>query len=72
VETDWGQMMRTTNRILDRQEETAIAVASSSSSSYNNNNASKFTFKEMMALEELKGKNLELQRQLLLLQREQK
>ena len=71
METDWGQMMRTTNRILDRQEETAIAAASSSSSS-NNNNASKFTFEEMMALEELKGMNLELQRQLLLLQREQK
>jgi hypothetical protein len=67
----WSLMMRTTHRILDRQEETAIAAAASTSSS-NNNNASSFTFQETMALEELQGKNLELQRQLLLLQREQK
>jgi hypothetical protein len=64
-------MMRTTNRILDRQEETAIAAAASTSNS-NNNNASSFTFQETMALEELRGKNFVLQRQLLLLQREQK
>jgi hypothetical protein len=63
-------MMRSTGRFFDRQEAVDIAAAdskssSSSSSSSSNNN---FTFQEMMALEELKGRNLALQQELLVLQ----
>ena len=66
---DFGDMIRSTNRYFHRQEEAATAAASSSSSSSSsNNNNNNFTFQEMMALEELKGKNLALQRELLMLQ----
>lgn len=67
---DFGAMMRSTDRFFDRQEAAGIAAADSSSSSSSSGSSSNNnrTFQEMMALEELKGKNLALQRELLVLQ----
>ena len=69
---DFGDMVRSTNRFFDRQEAAAtVADACSSSSSSNNNNNynnNNYTFQEMMALEELRGKNLALQQELLKMQ----
>ena len=64
-------MMATATRFFERQDEASINGSSSSSSSNNssnNSNGNNFTFQEIMALEELKGRNLQLQHQVLMLQ----
>ena len=67
-------MMATATRFFDRQDEASInstsgsSSSSSSNNSSNNSNGNNFTFQETMALEELKGRNLQLQHQVLMLQ----
>ena len=68
-------MMATATRFFERQDEASInstsgssSCSSSSNNSSNNSNGNNFTFQETMALEELKGRNLQLQHQVLMLQ----
>lgn len=59
-------MLATASRFFERTDK---ASSSSSSSTSNNSNGNNFTFQETMALEELRGRNLQLQQQLLMLQK---
>ena len=68
-------MMATATRFFEGQDEASInstskssSSSSSSNNSSNNSNGNNYTFRETMALEELKGRNLQLQHQVLMLQ----